>query len=307
MLGKTLRGRYEIIRELGKGAFGATYLAKDKDLSGNPHCVVKRLKPQLSDPFVLQTAIHLFEREAQVLYKLGNHDQIPRLLAHFQEDREFYLIQEFIDGHDLSKELTPSKQWQQEQVIDFLQDVLKVLEFVHQQDVIHRDLKPANLIRRASDGKIVLINFGAVREISALGTQIQVSTIVSTPGYMPIEQVSGDPKFNSDVYALGVICIQAVTGILFNILPRHPDTNEIIWCDFGTVKPPLVTILDKMVHSDCRQRYQSASEVLHALSTLTHAKEQTSKKPIIQPYFLIIIILFLGVLALKTVGKFFSL
>ncbi|NMG09004.1 serine/threonine-protein kinase [Brasilonema sp. UFV-L1] len=280
MLGTTLRGRYEIIRQLGKGWFAETYLAKDKDLPGNPYCVVKRLKPQFTDPFLLQTARRLFEQEAQVLYQLGNHEQIPRLLAHFQENQDFYLVQDFIEGHVLSEELQTGRKWNDEEVIDFLEDILKVLKYVHQQNVIHRDIKPANLIRRTTDNKLVVIDFGAVKQISALAANFEGKTIaIGTPSYMPYEQHNGQPKFNSDIYALGLIAIQAVTGISPKKLPRDPDTNEIIWRSLVKMKPDLIEILDKMVRYDFRDRYQSASEALQALADIKNTKKwKLSKK-----------------------------
>lgn len=268
MLGTTLRDRYEIIRQLGKGGFGETFLAQDKDLPGKPHCVVKQLKPILSNAFDLQTATRLFDREAQVLYRLGNHDQIPRLLAHFEENGEFYLVQEYIDGNVLNRELTQGRQWSADEVITFLHDILNILEFVHQQNVIHRDIKPANLMRRALDRKLVLIDFGAVKEISSLGTNLEGKTVIGTPGYMPSEQVTGEPHFSSDIYALGMTAIQALTGILPKQLPRNPDTHEVVWRHLAQVRPQLADILDKMVRYDFRQRYQSVNEVLQALSSL---------------------------------------
>src|ERR671933_63504 len=166
MLGKTLSGRYKIVKHLGGGGFGQTYIAEDLQLPGNPLCVVKQLKPKATEQLALQIARRLFDREAQVLYQLGNHDQIPRLLAHFEEEQEFYLVQEFIEGHELRQEMPIGVHLSETQVIAILQDILKVLEFVHQQDVIHRDIKPSNLIRRKRDGKIFLIDFGAVKQLS---------------------------------------------------------------------------------------------------------------------------------------------
>jgi serine/threonine-protein kinase len=283
MLGTTLRGRYKIVRNLGRGGFSETYLAEDRDLPGTPVCVVKRLKPYLNDPLAWQAAIKFFNKEAEALYKLGNHDQIPRLLAHFEENQEFYLVQEFINGNDLSRELSSGKRWSEEEVIDFLQDVLQILEFVHQQNVIHRDIKPANLIRRAADGKIFLIDFGAVKEINTLVVTPQGNTTlaIGTPGYMPSEQNSGHPKFSSDIYAIGMTAIQALTGMLSVQLPKDPNTHETIWRDRVQVSPQLADILDKMIRYDFRQRYQSTSEVLHAVSSLRKVKNKGDKKQIL--------------------------
>ncbi|MFK0733944.1 MAG: protein kinase [Gloeotrichia echinulata GP01] len=283
MLGKILRERYKIIRELGGGGFGQTYLAQDMDIPYNPNCVVKQLRRQhTNNPEV----VIRFENEAQVLYKLGNHERIPRLLAHFQDNQEFYLVQEFIDGHDLRKEIapalvqefidgndlrkeiTPAQKWSEKQVIEFLRDVLEILDFVHQQGIIHRDIKPANIVRRSGDGRLVLIDFGAVKEISNLAANIPGETVtIGTYGYMPSEQTHGNPKFCSDIYAVGIVCIQALTGIDPTAkgghgLPKDELNEEIIWRDNVQVTPKLADILDKMVRYDFRQRYQSATEIL---------------------------------------------
>ncbi|MBD2180760.1 serine/threonine-protein kinase [Aerosakkonema funiforme] len=272
MLGKTLRGRYQIIRLLGSGGFGATFVAEDRDLPGKPQCVVKQLKSKDVDPSLLQTARRLFETEAQVLYRLGKHDRIPQLLAHFEENQEFYLVQEFIEGEDLSQEITSGKQMNEAEVIAFLQDVLETLVFVHHQNVIHRDIKPSNIIRRRQDGKFVLIDFGAVKEITSLVITTQGQTggtiLIGSSGYMPNEQLGGKPRFNSDIYALGMTAIQALTGISPDELQSEAETGEVIWREQARVSKQLAAILDKMVRSHFRERYQSANEVLEDLRKL---------------------------------------
>jgi eukaryotic-like serine/threonine-protein kinase len=143
-----LGGRYKVISHLGAGGFGQTFLAEDLHLPGHPRCVVRQLKPEINTDNTLQMARRCFNTEAEVLYQLGVHEQIPRLLAHFEENKEFYLAQEFVEGHSLTHELTEGKAWAEEQVIGLLKDILQVLAFVHEQQVIHRDIKPSNLIRR---------------------------------------------------------------------------------------------------------------------------------------------------------------
>ncbi len=272
MLGNTLVGRYQIISYLGGGGFGETFIASDTQLPGLPQCVVKRLKPQASDPVTLETARRLFDTEAKVLYKLGNHDRIPQLLAYFEDNAEFYLVQEFIEGHDLSQELIPGKTLSQDEVIYLLQEVLEILEFVHQQKVIHRDVNPHNLLRRQQDEKLVLIDFGAVKQISTqLITpqgQTKSTVAIGTPGYLPGEQAQGSPKFSSDIYAVGIIAIQALTGLPPEQLVKDPETNEIIWQNNTTISPEFAQILDKMVCYDFRARYSSATAVLQALQEL---------------------------------------
>jgi serine/threonine protein kinase/cytochrome c-type biogenesis protein CcmH/NrfG len=263
---KPLGGRYKVISQLGAGGFGQTFLAEDLHLPGNPRCVVKQLQPQITDPTSLQIARRLFDTEAQTLYKLGNHDQIPRLLAHFEQDQEFYLAQELIEGEPLSEEMT-GQPWRESQVIALLQDTLTVLTFVHQQNVIHRDIKPSNLIRRRRDGKIVLIDFGAVKQASTVLVNPETGptqTIsIGTQGYMPNEQLGGNPRFCSDVYALGKLAIQALTGIPPKLLHEDPHTCEILWRDRAPhVSPQLADIIDKMVRYDFRARYPTAAQAL---------------------------------------------
>ncbi|MFN7656654.1 MAG: protein kinase domain-containing protein, partial [Dolichospermum sp.] len=162
MLGNTLVGRYQITNYLEGGGFGETYVANDTHLPGLPQCVVKKLKPQSSDIATLEIARRLFDTEAQVLYKLGTHDRIPQLLAYFEENAEFYLVQELIVGNNLSQELSSGKIFTENQVISLVQEILEILDFVHQQKVIHRDVNPRNILRRQQDGKLILIDFGAV-------------------------------------------------------------------------------------------------------------------------------------------------
>jgi serine/threonine protein kinase len=269
MLGQTIGGRYYIIKHLGRGGFGQTYLAEDRQMPTHPRCVVKQLKPLSAKPAVLQIASRLFNKEAEVLYKLGSHDQIPRLLAHFEENQEFYLVQEFIEGHDLSGEISPGKRLSEEEVIALLRDVLQVLVFVQQHHVIHRDLKPANLIRRASDGKIVLIDFGAVKEVSTTGVNSQQpvnpTVNIGTEYYKPGEQAAGQPGFCSDIYAVGIIAIQALTGTHPSQLPKDATSGEFVWRDRVQVSEHLGKVLDKMVRYDFRDRCQSAADALQEL------------------------------------------
>ncbi|MBW4622224.1 MAG: protein kinase [Cyanosarcina radialis HA8281-LM2] len=269
MLGELLDRRYRITDNLGAGGFGETYIAEDTKLPGSPKCVVKHLKPFANDPHTLQVARRLFDSEAQVLQQLGAHAQIPQLLAYFEEKQEFFLVQQLVEGYPLSDELTPGKRLSESYAIALLQSILEPLSFVHEHNVIHRDIKPPNLIRRKSDGKIVLIDFGAVKEIAVTKVntqgQSQLTVGIGTPGYMPSEQSRGIPRLSSDVYAVGIVGIQALTGLMPHELLEDPDTAEIIWRDRVQVNPMLGDLLAKMVRYDFRQRYKSAIEVLSEL------------------------------------------
>ena len=284
MLGNTLVGRYKITNYLGGGGFGETYVANDTQLPGSPQCVVKKLKPQSTDMTTLEIARRLFDTEAQVLYKLGNHDRIPQLLAYFEENAEFYLVQELIIGNDLSQELKPGVIFTQDQIISLLQEILEILDFVHQQKVIHRDVNPRNILRREQDNKLILIDFGAVKQITTKlvnSPDITKSTVaIGTPGYTPGEQAQGTPKFSSDIYALGIIAIQALTGLSPDQLEKDVETNEIIWQNFATVSPEFAQFLNQMICYDFRQRYASATIALQALQELN---KNTSGTIIISP------------------------
>ncbi|MDB9525136.1 tetratricopeptide repeat protein [Oscillatoria sp. CS-180] len=264
-----LGSRYHILQHLGGGGFGQTFLAQDLHLPGHPRCVVKRLQPRTSDSEQLESARRLFHAEAEALYVLGNHDQIPRLLAHFEEDQQFYLAQEFIEGSLLSEEIRASHHLAETQTVEIIQDILTTLCTVHDNHVIHRDIKPSNLIRRQSDRKIVLIDFGAVKQVSTQPVQQQgqmsMTVAIGSLGYMPNEQLAGHPCLSSDIYAVGILALQALTGLDPKRIPKEPRTSELMWHELASVKPELSKVLDTMVRYDHRQRYPSAHEALTAL------------------------------------------
>ncbi|MBD2041691.1 SUMF1/EgtB/PvdO family nonheme iron enzyme [Microcoleus sp. FACHB-672] len=268
VVGTILRNRYEIVKLLGSGGFGETYLANDLDIpvTPKPKCVVKRLHPQTIEPDIQR----LFQKEAEILYKLAqNHERIPKLFAYFEENQEFYLIQEFIEGHDLSKELSPGKKLSETYAIKLLQDILEILAYVHQNNIIHRDIKPQNIMRR-TDGKLMLIDFGAVKEIGIQKTILSGKTSrtvsIGTHGYMPSEQAMGKPKPSSDIYALGRTVIFALTGIEPYLL-EEDNEGEVIWKNHASVSDALADILSKMVRDHFTGRYANATEALEALNS----------------------------------------
>ncbi len=272
LINKVLLNRYQIIKELGSGGFGDTYLAKDTALPNNPFCVVKHLLPKFSSPDSFSIAKSLFEREAKMLYRLGKHDRIPSLYAHFEEEQQFYLVQDFIDGNDLTQEISGENKLSEKETIKIIENILEVLAFVHEEKVIHRDIKPDNIMRRKKDGQLVLIDFGAVKEIGALTVNSQGETsltlAIGTPGYMPNEQANGKPKLASDIFALGMIGIQALTGLRPHLIRENPQTGELLWQDYATVSHDFADFLNKMVKDNWKERYQSASEALKDLKVI---------------------------------------
>ncbi|HEY9761787.1 MAG TPA: tetratricopeptide repeat protein [Trichocoleus sp.] len=275
MLNQQVGGRYQILSYLGGGGFGQTYLAEDCHLPDHPRCVVKQLKPQKVDGHSLELARRLFDAEARALDQLGTHECIPRLMAHFEEDAQFYLVQEYIEGTLLSEELQATGPLNEADTIELLTNVLTTLSFVHEQQVIHRDIKPSNLIRRQSDRKVVLIDFGSVKQVSGsvfeTDGQVSITVAIGSLGYMPNEQLAGQPCLASDIYAVGMLGLQALTGIDPKRLQKDPRTSEILWHDLVPVSASLRAILDKMVRYDYRQRYPSAQAALMALQAKTSA------------------------------------
>lgn len=278
MRGKLLGGRYQVVEVLANGGFGQTYIAQDMHRPGNPQCVVKHLQPASVNSKFLHNARRLFQTEAEILEQLGNHDQIPRLLAYFEENQEFYLVQEFVRGHTLTKELMYGERWEESKVYQLLQEVLEILVFVHGHAAIHRDIKPDNLIRRAVDNKLVLVDFGSVKQA---WTQVftragqpedrpPATIAIGTPGYMPTEQGQGRPQPNSDIYALGTIAIQALTGMNPSQLMEQSDNGEIEWRQYAQVSEGLGAVVSKMVRYNSKNRYQTAVAALVALRQLAN-------------------------------------
>jgi serine/threonine protein kinase len=265
-----LAGRYKIKRVLGSGGFGLTYLAEDSQRPGAPQCVVKHLRPARRDEKFLQVARRLFRTEAEILEKLGHHPQIPQLLAYFEENQEFYLVQEYIQGHSLTEELPVDKRVPEAQVVELLKGLLEIMVFIHKNSVIHRDIKPTNIIRRQADGKVVLIDFGAVKQIQPQDQNDQegATVAIGTRGYAPPEQYAGHPSFSSDIYALGMIGIQALTGITPHQLPVSLETGDINWRHLANVSEEFGQILEKMVRYHFVERYQSVAVVLKELEGL---------------------------------------
>ncbi|MEG4209224.1 bifunctional serine/threonine-protein kinase/ABC transporter substrate-binding protein [Microcoleus sp. S13_B4] len=299
--GDILRDCYQIIDILGKGGFATTYTANVLGSPENSPCVVKEIEPpQSNDPEVLHRAQVQFETEAESLISLEQCSRIPRLFEHFQEQGRFYLIQEYIEGNPLNKEIGSGRQFRESEVIDLLQDILEVLDCVHKKHIIHRDIKPSNLIRCNRSGKIAVIDFGAVKGISNLAIQgghITQTRVIGTDGYMPAEQWKNQPRFNSDIYAVGIIGIQAIAGLDIQDFFNDKKTGELVW-HYSTDDRPMVQIsnklkkvLNKMVRYHFNDRYQSVAEVLQDLReaklsrreslTALHSPAPPSQQPLL--------------------------
>ncbi|MEM7757168.1 MAG: protein kinase [Cyanobacteria bacterium P01_A01_bin.40] len=287
LVGQTIQGRYYVVKQLGRGGVGVTFLAQDQQCFDSP-CVVKQLKPKTSNQKALAIARRLFNREAEIMNRLGHCDRIPRLLAYFEQDNDFFLVQELIEGHDLSQEIIAGQPWTESKTIALVEETLEVLLIVQQYSVIHRDLKPSNLMRRSQDDKIILIDFGSVKQVSTqiidAAGQVKQTVAVGTKSYMPMEQMMGHPGFYSDIYALGIIAIQALTGVQPKKLTID-DQGEIIWRrrlnSQVNYQPRFLDILDKMIRYRHQERYSAAGIVLADLKQLDVAQNNNKETIII--------------------------
>ncbi len=269
-----LKDRYRSLQPIGQGGFGRTFLAVDEDIPSQPRCVIKQLHFQDGSTENFQKAILLFHQEAARLDQLGQHPQIPSLLAHFEENQRFYLVQEWIEGQTLAQELRQNGVIGELQIWQLLQDLLPVLQYIHEQQIIHRDIKPANIMRRHSDSKLVLIDFG-IAKLFAGTALLHTGTIIGSPEYMAPEQMRGKAVPASDLYSLGLTCIHLLTGVspsnLFDM-----SSDRFLWRDFlpttalgklpdREVRLRLGQVLDKLLQTAVSDRYKSAAEVLQAL------------------------------------------
>ncbi|ARV60871.1 serine/threonine protein kinase [Nostocales cyanobacterium HT-58-2] len=280
--GNLLRNRYRVLRLLGEGGFSRTYATEDVDRLDAP-CVIKQFFPQIQGTSERTKAAELFKQEARRLYELGeNHWQIPRLLAYFEQGSSLYLVQEFIQGQTLLQELQ-QQAFGEEQIRELLADLLPVLQFIHERNVIHRDIKPENIIRRQIDSKLVLIDFGGAKQVTQTSLSRQ-ATVLYTIGYAPSEQMAGFACQASDLYALGVTCARLLTQCLPIQQPHgqiqdrlyDPMNGKWLWREHLQEKGVLVSdelgeILDKLLKHLAKDRYQSATEVLQDLNATKSA------------------------------------
>ena len=222
-------GQYEVIKVLGQGAFGRTYLAKNKKRFDSL-CVIKKFIAEGQG----SKAKELFEQEGKSLYAL-DHPQIPRLQAYFDQDNSMYLVQDYVEGNNLLDELLKQGPFNEQELLKFLQNFLPVLQYIHNQGILHRDIKPENIMRRGSDGKIFLIDFGGVKH--HLGTVSISGTVLFTPGYAAHEHTIGKPRRSSDIYSLGATCVRLLTGFLPNFGGQDelydPDEARWLWREKG--------------------------------------------------------------------------
>ncbi len=273
--GNILGNRYEVVRELGRGGFGRTYLAIDRN-KFSERCVLKEFAPQVRGQAELQQAKALFEREAEILYKL-KHPQIPAFREIFRVDgiqnESLFLVQDYIEGETyldlVNQRMAQGRVFSEGEVVQFLHHLLPAIEYIHNLGAIHRDISPDNIIYRHRDGLPVLIDFGCVKEVAATVvsrySNAKIATRIGKQGYAPDEQmIRGKVSPASDLYAVAATAITLLTG---------KDANDIYnaaeakweWRKYVQISPELTQIIDRLLQYNPQHRYQSVAEVLAVL------------------------------------------
>ncbi|NJO44028.1 MAG: protein kinase [Cyanobacteria bacterium CRU_2_1] len=282
-----LDGRYRALKLIGQGGFGRTFLAVDETLHPiplSPHpppsspalCVIKQLFPR--QPGIdSDKAVALFRQEAERLAELGQHPQIPALLAHFELEDAQYLVQEFIDGQNLEEVLTQGSVFSEAQIRELLTDLLPVLRFIHSHQVIHRDIKPENIILPRTGDHYALVDFGASKYVTET-IPARTGTVIGSAGYVAPEQAIGKAEFASDLYSLGVTCIHLLTGLHpFDLYSVSEDAW--IWRQYLSrpISSSLRRLLDKLLQRATNQRYRTAAQVLQDLRVEPESPSSISK------------------------------
>ena len=282
----SFHSRYLIVGVLGEGAFGRTYQAKDLNFNRKPR-VIKKFIAQMQGA-ALEKSKELFQREAEKLDEL-KHEQIPTVYDYFSQGNSLYLVQEFIEGETLLQEYQREGRFSEQKIREILQQLLPVLVYLHSKGLIHRDIKPDNLMRRRSDGKLMLIDFGGIKEQTS-----QMGTGLCTPGYAVYEHIMGRAVAASDLYSLAATCVRLLTGCFpqsnSNLVDPVYDVDQRRWLWQSVLKSQkrsisdfLANLLNKMLEDKSSQRYQSASEVLTLLNNPPSSRTVVQPPPVSFP------------------------
>lgn len=285
--GTRLRDRYLIQQKLGQGGFGRTYLAED---TGRFHekIAIKEFVPNVQGTQALQLSEELFQREAITLHQL-QHPQIPRFWETFQEEKRFFLVEDFIEGQTyqllLEQRLRKGQRFSEAEILQLFRKLLPVLSYLHRQGVIHRDIAPDNIMLRAQDKQVVLIDMGGVKQVAIdvatqlAGVKNSASTCLGKVGYAPDEQLRlSIAAPHSDLYALAVTALVLMTGKQpQELLDQH--TMHWMWHRELTLSPLLAKIINQMLHRQPNQRFKSADEILKLLETSPTSRTYVATKP----------------------------
>lgn len=272
--GMVLGSKYSVKRKLGEGGFGKAFLVED---SQGRRYVAKQLSPEGNS---LKTAKRLFRKEAEILKQVGTHQQIPSFIEMIEAGEELYIVQEFIPGENLEQILKREGSFSEDKVLEMLESLLSIVEYLHSSNMIHRDIKPANIIRRQPDNELVLVDFGVSKRASQTALA-HTETKVGTASYAPLEQLRGKTTFASDIFSLGMTCIHLLTGTDPKDIAESPTEGTLEWrleMSGRSVRKEFAAVLDKMTEEKQQLRCGSAKEVKQALKDADAAEIIKKKK-----------------------------
>ncbi|MBG1259902.1 protein kinase domain-containing protein [Nostoc commune] len=261
LVDQTIGGRYKIIQKLHSEGIYTTYLAQDEKLPSSFLCFIKELN---SSSLEEQAR---FKRNAKLFLELARSDQIPRLLAFFNDDdSHFYLVREYFEGCTLDQEIIKGQPWNETEVLELLGELLTILEVVHQKKIILRNIRPDNLLRRESDRKLCLINIEDATQVKASSNSIKPSYYqtdsAQSLSFIAPESHYGSPQLASDIFSVGAICVEALTGKEFKTLPIKVNTSNRVWQDDLNLNTTVAAFIDRMIFYRWNERYYSGIEAL---------------------------------------------
>lgn len=252
-IGTVIEGKYEILKEIGRGGMSFVYLAMDTHLNRN--WAVKEVKKKgtgKNDEIVVNSLL----AEANMVKKL-DHPALPRIVDIIDNGVTIYIIMDYIEGESLDKVLEEYGAQPEEQVIAWAMQICDVLSYLHSQKppIIYRDMKPANLMLKPN-GNISIIDFGIAREYKE--QNLADTTVLGTKGYAPPEQYSGQTDARSDIYALGMTMHHLLTGVD----PRSGEAYVPVRQWNPELSEGIEFIINKCVEPVAENRYQNCTELL---------------------------------------------
>jgi serine/threonine protein kinase len=268
---------YRFVKKLSSGLVD-TFIAENLGHSQSKYSVIKVFNLSTFASQQREYVANLLAERSAVISQIPPHPQIAQITNYFRQDTAFYLVETYISGHGIDVEVTPGKRLSESYAIAFLKNTLIPLEWLHQHNIVHGNIHPANLMRRQQDGRIILTDLGSVKQVwqGAINSIHPQPRIVKNIYYLPERE---RPTFTSDLYSLGAIAIQSLTGLAIEQLV-NPQSKQLIWHHQPQINPNFSKVLARLIHPEPTQRYASARQVLIALETAKEDLNQVNQPTI---------------------------
>jgi len=260
-----LGDRFEAVYSLGQGRNSHTLVGRDRATLVNAQCLIKQFTPNGETVLARANSAERFRQEVERLAIASQHPQIPDLYAYFEQGDAQFLVQQFLVGPHLDQHLQAKMgPWDSDEVAAFLRNVLPVLQHLHHNRLIHRDIKPTNFRQPPGQSDWWLVDFGAIKPVTA--TQLaRPGTLIGSADYASPEQLRGEATYASDLYSLGVVCLHLLTGLqpfdLFDSVNGCWQWRSIV----PDVSPRLATLIDGLVQPTRRDRFPDVPTAMASL------------------------------------------